>query len=154
MIILLILITSSHDNVWKSSGENCCWSLLGLKGLITRWRDLILQPECRHLELVPASIFGSLHRLPIRHSPQAFDELLDSPQKCLLFYCETKGELNKRSRFIYSILWCTTLLALEEAYYRAPEYHPAKTGTQLEMVKQPPIWDKHFWYFSKLCPFY
>ena len=85
---------------------------------------------------------------------QAFDELLDSPQKCLLFDCETKGELNKRSRFIYSILWCTTLLALEEAYYHAPEYHPAKTGTQLEMVRQPPIWDKHFWYFSELCPFY
>ena len=33
MIILLILITSSHDNVWVSLGENCCWSLLGLKGL-------------------------------------------------------------------------------------------------------------------------
>ena len=33
MIILLILITSSHDNVWISLGENCCWSLLGLKGV-------------------------------------------------------------------------------------------------------------------------
>ena len=33
MIILLILITSSHDNVWISLGENCCWSLLALKGL-------------------------------------------------------------------------------------------------------------------------
>ena len=33
MIILLILITSSHDNVWMLLGENCCWSLLGLKGL-------------------------------------------------------------------------------------------------------------------------
>ena len=30
---MLILITSSHDNVWISLGENCCWSLLGLKGL-------------------------------------------------------------------------------------------------------------------------
>ena len=34
VIILLILITSSHDNVWISLGENCCWSLLGLKGLM------------------------------------------------------------------------------------------------------------------------
>ena len=34
MIILLILITSSHDDVWISLGENCSWSLLGLKGLI------------------------------------------------------------------------------------------------------------------------
>ena len=34
VIILLILITSSHDNVWISLGENCCWILLGLKGLI------------------------------------------------------------------------------------------------------------------------
>ena len=33
MIIYLILITSSHDNVWRSLEENCCWSLLGLKGL-------------------------------------------------------------------------------------------------------------------------
>ena len=27
-------MTSSHDNVCVSLGENCCWSLLGLKGLI------------------------------------------------------------------------------------------------------------------------
>ena len=60
---------------------------------------------------------------------QSFYELLDSPQKCLLFDCETKGELNKRSRFIYSILLCSTLLALEEGYYHAPEYHPAKKDT-------------------------
>ena len=33
MIILLILITSSHDNVWRLLGENWSWSLLGLKGL-------------------------------------------------------------------------------------------------------------------------
>ena len=33
VIILLIFITSSHDNVWISLGENCCQSLLGLKGL-------------------------------------------------------------------------------------------------------------------------
>ena len=34
MIILLILITLSLDSVWILLGENCCWSLLGLKGLI------------------------------------------------------------------------------------------------------------------------
>ena len=33
MILFLILITSSHENVWISLGENWCWSLLGLKGL-------------------------------------------------------------------------------------------------------------------------
>ena len=33
MIILIIHITASHDNVWISLGENCCWSLLGHKGL-------------------------------------------------------------------------------------------------------------------------
>ena len=31
MIILLILITLSLDSVWILLGENCCWSLLGLK---------------------------------------------------------------------------------------------------------------------------
>ena len=29
-------MTSSHDIVWISLGENCCWSVLGLKRLITR----------------------------------------------------------------------------------------------------------------------
>ena len=33
MIIFYILTTLSLDNVWTLSGENCCWSLLGLKGL-------------------------------------------------------------------------------------------------------------------------
>ena len=33
MIILLILITLSLDSVWILLGENCFWSLLGLKGL-------------------------------------------------------------------------------------------------------------------------
>ena len=33
VIILLILITLSLDSVWILLGENCCWSLLGLKGL-------------------------------------------------------------------------------------------------------------------------
>ena len=32
-IIFLILITSSLDIVWILLGENCCWSLLGHKGL-------------------------------------------------------------------------------------------------------------------------
>ena len=34
MIIFYILTTLSLDNVWTLLGENCCWSLLGLKGLI------------------------------------------------------------------------------------------------------------------------
>ena len=33
MTILFILLTSSLDKLWISLGENCCWSLLGLKGL-------------------------------------------------------------------------------------------------------------------------
>ena len=33
VIILLILITLSLDNVWILLGENWCWSLLALKGL-------------------------------------------------------------------------------------------------------------------------
>ena len=34
VIILLTLITFSLANLWISLGENWCWSLLGLKGLI------------------------------------------------------------------------------------------------------------------------
>ena len=33
VIILLILITSSPDNVWILLGENCFWSLLALKNI-------------------------------------------------------------------------------------------------------------------------
>ena len=33
MILFFILATLSLDNVWTLLGENCCWSLLGLKGL-------------------------------------------------------------------------------------------------------------------------
>ena len=33
VIIFYILTTLSLDNVWILLGENCCWSLLGLKGL-------------------------------------------------------------------------------------------------------------------------
>ena len=35
VIILLILITLSLDNVWISLGENWCWSLLGNEGLMS-----------------------------------------------------------------------------------------------------------------------
>ena len=35
VIILLILITFSFDNVWIFLGENWCWSALGLKGLMS-----------------------------------------------------------------------------------------------------------------------
>ena len=40
MIILLILITLSLDSVWILLGENCCWSLLGLKRL-RGWESLL-----------------------------------------------------------------------------------------------------------------
>ena len=33
IIIFYILTTLCLDNVWTLLGENCCWSLLGLKGL-------------------------------------------------------------------------------------------------------------------------
>ena len=32
VIILLIVVTLSLDSAWTSLGENCCWSLLRLKG--------------------------------------------------------------------------------------------------------------------------
>ena len=43
MIILLIFITLSLDSEWILLGENCCWSLLGLKGL----RIILLELENR-----------------------------------------------------------------------------------------------------------
>ena len=40
MIILLTLIALSLGSVWILLGENCCWSLLGLKGL-RGWESLL-----------------------------------------------------------------------------------------------------------------
>ena len=41
MIILLILITLSLDSEWILLGENCCWTLLGLKGLREQLEHLV-----------------------------------------------------------------------------------------------------------------
>ena len=46
MIILSILTTLSLDSVWILLGENCCLSLLGLKGL----RRLLTTREISRLE--------------------------------------------------------------------------------------------------------
>ena len=56
MIILLILITLSLDSVWILLGENCCWSLLGLKGL---------NPTsiCNHFSLMPTRVLSRIYRL-------------------------------------------------------------------------------------------
>ena len=41
MIILLILITLSLDNVWILLGENCYWSLLGLTWVSVWWQNIL-----------------------------------------------------------------------------------------------------------------
>ena len=43
MIIFYILTSLSLDNVWTLLGENCCWSLLELKGLTHSAAVLMLQ---------------------------------------------------------------------------------------------------------------
>ena len=50
MIILLIFVTLSLDSVWILLGENCCWSLSGLKGLSSNIQIQILQT---HLHMFP-----------------------------------------------------------------------------------------------------
>ena len=57
MIILLILITLSLDSVWILLGENCCWSLLGLKGL----RRLLTTREIRQ-ELIKKYIMIKVNK--------------------------------------------------------------------------------------------
>ena len=58
VIILLILITLSVDSVWMLLGENCCWSLLALKGLnvITQHHSLFGE---KHLHDNPKMLEGS-----------------------------------------------------------------------------------------------
>ena len=54
VIIFYILTTLSLDNVWTLLGEICCWSLLGLKGLMGQ--RAILPPFYSHvLSSVPWS---------------------------------------------------------------------------------------------------
>ena len=48
MIILLILITSSHDNVCISLGENCCWSLFIFKNAQDPGRERSSFFSCYH----------------------------------------------------------------------------------------------------------
>ena len=73
MIILLILITLSLDSVWILLGENCCWSLLGLKGLIylhLKWSLPILVYLLWFI-LNQSSIF-SIHFVPVLLYPFPF----------------------------------------------------------------------------------
>ena len=42
-MIVLTLITISLGNIWILLGENCCWSLLGLKGLIVAMCSLLAE---------------------------------------------------------------------------------------------------------------
>ena len=48
MIIFYILTTLSLSNVWTLLGENCCWSLLGLKGLTIQFLKQCLHVICTH----------------------------------------------------------------------------------------------------------
>ena len=58
VIILLILITLSLDSVWILLGENCCWSLLALKGLILILWITVYYPAVDRA--IPRLIKGSL----------------------------------------------------------------------------------------------
>ena len=40
--MMIILLTLSLDSVWILLGENCCWSLLGLKGLTLSHLDNVM----------------------------------------------------------------------------------------------------------------
>ena len=55
MIIFYILTTLSLDNVWILLGENCCWSLLGLKGF-TRFAAVLVLQNKLHVFVVHFTI--------------------------------------------------------------------------------------------------
>jgi len=52
VIIFDILTTLSLDNLWTLLGENCCWSLLGLKGLSDIYKDSSIALQCKGFALV------------------------------------------------------------------------------------------------------
>ena len=62
VIISLILITLSLDQVWISLGENWCWSPLGLKGLNARIPKIKYTPR-------PFISSFTVEQEETRHSP-------------------------------------------------------------------------------------
>ena len=70
MIILLILITLSLDSVWILLGENCCWSLLRLKGL-RGWESLLAAYTDNSVNFLWYSFLGncSAHQHSLRSNP-------------------------------------------------------------------------------------
>ena len=68
MIILLILITLSLDSVWILLGENCCWSLLRLKGL-RGWESLFAAFTDNSVHFLWYSFLGNCSAY--QHSPRS-----------------------------------------------------------------------------------
>ena len=113
MIIFYILTTLSFDNVWTLLGENCCWSLLGLKGLMTRatwvgkkwWTNLFVAPMIKtfFLTFMP-SISVSTWLITRSAAPPKYSRQFNN-----VIYLEHVGKLTFA---FYKILWKRTNLHL------------------------------------------
>ena len=104
MIIFYILTTLSLDNVWTLLGENCCWSLLGLKGL--RKKD-----KCSYLFLLLSG--GSLLSLsnPGLNFRSSFSSSLMRGDKLFL---------NSFSRSSRARPWTTSVSWLSQTFCKRP----------------------------------
>ena len=88
VVIWLILITISLDNVWILLGENWCWSLLGLKGLIHVSVSNVMVPGWIPLTglswLQGTLSCSSWFHQPLRHFPP---------------YCSSSVECNSEDKY-------------------------------------------------------
>ena len=73
MITVLIFITLSVDSEWILLGENCCWSLLGLKGLTSARQRRYL---CSRLI---KDFTGNAFRVSLQHNWRIYNGFLNRP---------------------------------------------------------------------------
>ena len=106
VIILLTLITFSLANLWISLGENWCWSLLGLKGIINLFQYV--------WESLRNYFFNSIF------NKKKMDQLQYFTLMCIYFHAwancqESSPELGiqKLQRYFEMIIALSTLLLID-----------------------------------------
>ena len=98
MIIFLILITSSHDNVWISLGENWCWSLLGLKGCICRMRPKVIINQYYDLDFLHYSLNYAAFKVFLLI-------LLSLEKDCSMSFVKQRKLAGVRLKFLWRLVW-------------------------------------------------
>ena len=154
MIILFILLKFSFNYVWILLGENWCWSLLHLKGLMILFEDDL--PELLPIGKVHVSFKNQLPSKEINLSwttGQGFFQALAIVTK----YCESHKTVNTRN--IYGMSYCVARNKPLRSEISKP---PTATVISLwfwgflvypELYCDWPVHNQHSWNFSGVHSF-